>query len=576
MKINCFCSILGFLFLLSTILYATTIHVPGDCPTIQEGIGYASQGDTVFVHTGTYYERINFMGNDIVLMGEDRESTVIDGQGGQVVRFDSQEGPDCIITGFTIRNGGNCEYGGGICCWEGSNPTIIDNIVTGNHSSIFGGGIEVNGSSAIVESNIVIHNTTAGWGGGIAYNGSHTLISKNIIMYNTASSGGGAIKIRHSSGVIENNIIAHNSAAVEGGGIGSYFDPPIDEIVNNTFYGNHSPKGSAIQHYPESDAIISNNIFAGHTSGEAVDSNSQEPLSYNLFWENDGGHYGEGIIGEGNIFDEDPLFLGIENDDFHISPGSPCIDAGTEESAPEFDIDHDPRPLGGGFDIGADEAYAEGPLIRLTPSSFTNQTFCGSAIEVDSLLVRSVGTEDLRYIALPGNASWLTLDGDLRGRLTFGDSATVSLDYDIAGLLPGIYEDTITVYSNDPYHRKSFVSVKLELLSPVTIAVSCQDPDVRRGESIEFDVTLENVSDKHHTFDVWLDLYLIGGEPHPKNPQYGPIPMTLGPGGIIEASYSTPPMPWNAPLGGPYSLCLCAGFSPVKITEDCLDFYIIP
>jgi len=52
--------------------------------------------------------------------------------------------------------------------------------------------------------------------------------------------------------------------------------------------------------------------------------------------------------------------------------------------------------------------------------------------------------------------------------------------------------------------------------------------------------------------------------------------MTLGPGVIIEETYATSPIPWNAPLGGPYSLCLDAGLYPGTIFEDCFEFNIIP
>jgi hypothetical protein len=48
----------------------------------------------------------------------------------------------------------------------------------------------------------------------------------------------------------------------------------------------------------------------------------------------------------------DPNRLG----DYHLTPGSAAIDAGTSLGAPAFDFDGDLRPLLGAFDIGADEA----------------------------------------------------------------------------------------------------------------------------------------------------------------------------------------------------------------------------
>jgi hypothetical protein len=60
-------------------------------------------------------------------------------------------------------------------------------------------------------------------------------------------------------------------------------------------------------------------------------------------------------------FDEGGNFIHVRfgplapTGDYHIVTGAAAIDAGDATEAPADDIDADPRPLGGGVDIGADE-----------------------------------------------------------------------------------------------------------------------------------------------------------------------------------------------------------------------------
>ena len=50
---------------------AATVRVPSDQPTIQAGVDVATEGDTVLVAEGTYYERgITIQGRGIVLISE--------------------------------------------------------------------------------------------------------------------------------------------------------------------------------------------------------------------------------------------------------------------------------------------------------------------------------------------------------------------------------------------------------------------------------------------------------------------------------------------------------------------------
>src|SRR5688572_28779928 len=108
---------------------AADIRVPADQPTIQSAINLATNGDEIRVAPGTYIENLNFLGKAIRVTSEQGpQVTTIDGnQSGSVVVFVSGEGPQSMLSGFTIKNGnaafGGAYRGGGIRI-QNSSPTI--------------------------------------------------------------------------------------------------------------------------------------------------------------------------------------------------------------------------------------------------------------------------------------------------------------------------------------------------------------------------------------------------------------------------------------------------------------------
>ena len=78
--------------------------------TIQKGINMASSGDTVYVYDGTYTENVLITTSNIILEGESREGTIIDGGGsGHVVEFSLVDGVS--MDKFTVQNSGSSNSG---------------------------------------------------------------------------------------------------------------------------------------------------------------------------------------------------------------------------------------------------------------------------------------------------------------------------------------------------------------------------------------------------------------------------------------------------------------------------------
>ncbi len=525
--------------LFTSYAFAEIIRVPFDQPTIQAGIDAAVTGDTVLVADGTYTgagnKELDYGGKAITVTSRhDPAFTVIDCEGsGRGFYFHSGESDEACAQGFTVRNGYSVN-GGGIYC-TGSSPIISKMIITSNQATDWGGGIQIHqGSPQIID--CIISENTGGIGGGVfCYYYSYPGFVNCFI---TRNSDGGIHTTWNSSPEFINCTVTNNFSG--GGGGGFYTGGSLSEpLVRNTILWANEP-----------DQIC---FAEGSLTVEFSDVEGGWP-------------------GEGNL-NSDPLFM--LQDDYHLRIDSPCVDTGTPEGAPDHDLDDEPRPHGAGYDIGCDEARYDGPVMKISPSSFDVTAFFGSPVAPEELRITNPGTDSLSYVVIPGSSTWLVPGGELSGILPPSDTAFVSLDFHIAGMTPGIESDTFTVASNDPFTPLIDVPVVLEILSPISIEISCDQPMIRRGGNLEFHIILQNLSDHLYSIDAWLEVFLTGGRPHPDNPVRGPDPITLGGYAILEGYYALP-IPDNAPLGGAYSLCALAGRYPGFSVEDCFDFYVIP
>lgn len=271
-KAACFFGTLLLLFL-SNIASGATIYVPDDHTTIQDALQAAVDGDTILVRPGTYVENVDFVGKNVVLRSElGPEVTVIDGSMvTSVVIFQTGEGPDAVLDGFSITNGlgalepGGTRNGGGIAIAD-SSPTIVNNIIRENHAER-GGGIMCSGSSSLISNNTFTQNTAESGGGIFNYNKATPMISGNLIEENASTATAGGINTVGAHPVIMGNLIKGNTVAFGGDGGGMSFHLRSDNgaVINNVIVANAVPLGAGGGIYCfQSSPKIEGNIIAGN------------------------------------------------------------------------------------------------------------------------------------------------------------------------------------------------------------------------------------------------------------------------------------------------------------------------
>lgn len=307
-----------------------TINVPADLPSIQEAIDAASAGDTVLVASGLYNECI-VIGKPLRLVGEDRNTTVIDGGSynfwGPVTKVVSVLSENVTIEGFTIRNAFCGVYADcsnvftvrnniftsnfrGLCVDNTFVSTIAGNIVVSNIE-----GITVeNSSMCVIEDNMLANN----WGGhpdllvgiGISlYRSNSSMITNNFLTNHTV----GAIMLGEAYG----NIIANNTATKNDAYAVELYTSSENLVVNNTSIEDGGgirvtagSKNNLVMGNLVSRGIIGigcsfseGNVFAQNTLSNNTDGFAMEQVSNlfvgNLIVNNSNGigiHYSNGSI----------------------------------------------------------------------------------------------------------------------------------------------------------------------------------------------------------------------------------------------------------------------------------------
>jgi len=245
--------------------FGDTLYVggsgPGNYSSIQEAIDDASYGDMVFVYdeSSPYYENI-IVDKSITLIGEDKDTTIIDAGGSGGVIYISED--DVTISGFTIQNS---EWDGILVSQEVHPPwtneiynaTIYNNNIKNVSRGIFG----------------------------------ITLINGNIYDNNIENIDTGILLGFSSNNYVSGNIIAHGKyRGIEIHGMRSghiILDriryPPAE---NNIICGNtveHNRWGIDVGSACVGTKVYENNIINNHETGLEVYTSSKTEIKRNNF-----------------------------------------------------------------------------------------------------------------------------------------------------------------------------------------------------------------------------------------------------------------------------------------------------
>ncbi|MCX7003995.1 MAG: hypothetical protein NTV22_12100, partial [bacterium] len=369
---------------------------------IQMAVDAALDGDTVIVSNGVYSGYgAQLIGSNVVAINKlitmtsygGADVTIIDG-GGVYRCLYVRDG--VLVRGFTMQNG-RADSGGGVYCYNGGN---IENCTitrcTATLGSSGGGGVYFD-HGGLVTNCVLTSNAAAngGGGGGAFFSYSNGRLVNSYVASNTAQYGGGAA-CEYGGDVLGCTIVS-NTASDAGGGVSCNEYGTISRcyIANNAAHGlvNNWGGGGVRLHQGGlviSSLIVSNmarltggGVFAfdgGHVENCTVAANVATNIGGIYFQDlggvydlevinsiaylnengnNNGGLYTytctmPGPMGAGNITN-DPQFVDVANNNFHLQMNSPCVDTGTNLAGMTLqrDLDGNPRIMYGRVDMGA-------------------------------------------------------------------------------------------------------------------------------------------------------------------------------------------------------------------------------
>ncbi|MEA3225351.1 MAG: choice-of-anchor Q domain-containing protein, partial [Planctomycetota bacterium] len=285
------------------------------------------------------------------------------------------------VTRCDFNNNIGVKIGGGMSNGSYSSPIVADCTFAGG-KAWRGGGMnnDVYCDPTVTDCEFSNNIATAQSGGGMHNGGGEPVLDGCTFTENIATDSGGGMYNGGANPTLTNVMFRGNDAGRGGGISNSGASPALTNcaFVVNTAWG----EGCSIHNQSNSSPTLVNCTFAGNSvddahsglyAGSISNFSSSYPTLVNcILWDDTGNQiknvyiqttavtYSDirgGWPGTGNI-DDDPLLDATA----HLSPGSPCIDAGDDTAVTVgADLDGNPRISGAHVDMGAYESQG-GPI----------------------------------------------------------------------------------------------------------------------------------------------------------------------------------------------------------------------
>lgn len=318
--------------------------------------------------------RENFAENDgggiyvyqagVTLIGSLIEDNVSGDDGGGVRIFESPAHiEDNVIRGnYADDSGGGARVSHVPC-------ELVDNMIIDNEAFGVGGGMDMDNDASHVRGGVIAGNVAGGSGGGIhawlfpwlggiienvriadnhAWQGGglyiqhnfQTITLRNLDVVDNSAAHGAGLVVRTSDFVLENSSFRGNTAQTIGGAIqlgpdGSDFDdscpcPPTETTGVVRFivgHDNQAPQGGSALWVRAPSVTVSSSIFDTNIGTTVAVAEAAPTWEYNDVYPASFSGMLDPTSSNGNLA-EPPQFVSPATGEFHLQPGSVCIDAG--------------------------------------------------------------------------------------------------------------------------------------------------------------------------------------------------------------------------------------------------------